>query len=111
METLERIPFETQKQIFKRLEDIVDVRCLKSEDMEKYEESQRMVDNYNLGMYSAWLKGTKEGRLEGRAEGMQQGKLEGKLEIVRNLLLTGMSLDQITQVSGLTLEQLNQLKN
>lgn len=38
---------------FKRLADIADSRCLSKEEMEKYEESQRVVDNYNLGMYSA----------------------------------------------------------
>ena len=111
METLERIPFETQKQIFKRLEDIVDVRCLKSEDMEKYEESQRMVDNYNLSMYSAWLKGTKEGRAEGMQKGILKGNLQGKLETAQNLLLMGLSFEQIMKATGLTQEQVKQLQN
>lgn len=60
MATLERIPFATQKKIFKRLADIADSRCLSKEEMEKYEESQRVVDNYNLGMYSAWYQGNEE---------------------------------------------------
>lgn len=48
MTTLDRIPFETQKKIFKRLSDLADSRCLSKEEMEKYEESQNVVDNYNL---------------------------------------------------------------
>ena len=62
METLERIPFETQKKIFKRLADVADSSHLSKADREKYEESQRVVDNYNLGMFSAWMKGNKEGK-------------------------------------------------
>ncbi len=91
METLERIPFETQKKIFKRLEAIADTRCLKKEDMEKYEESQRMVDNYNLGMYSAWI--------------------EGKLDTARKLLTMGFPVAQIMEATGLAQDQINGLKN
>ena len=97
METLERIPFETQKKIFNRLEDVADISSLKKEDMEKYEESQNMVDNYNLGMYSAWLTGN------------EKGKLEGKIETAHNLLLMGMSVPQVMQATGLTHEQVEKL--
>ena len=103
METLERIPFETQKKIFKRLEDVADISSLKKEDMEKYEESQNMVDNYNLGMYSAWLTGNEKGKLE--------GKLEGKIETAHNLLQMGLSVPQVMQATGLTQEQIEKLKN
>ena len=115
METLERIPFETQKKIFKRLEDIMDVHHLKKEDMEKYEELQRAVDNYNLGMYSAWLKGNRKGMLKGmekgRREGMEKGELKGKIETARNLLSMGMGFEQVMQATGLPPEQMSQLKN
>jgi len=106
METLERIPFETQKKIFKRLEDIMDIRHLKKEDMEKYEESQRMVDNYNLGMYSAWITGNEKGM----TEGMRKGKLEGKLETAHNLLMMGMDFKQVMKATGLTQKQIENLK-
>lgn len=88
METLERIPFEAQKKIFKRLEDIMDVRCLKAEDMEKYEESQRMVDNYNLGMWGAWL----------------DGKQEGKQEDAMRFLAMGLSPEQVAKGTQLPLD-------
>ena len=103
METLERIPFETQKKIFKRLEDVADISSLKKEDMEKYEESQNMVDNYNLGMYSAWLTGNEKGKLE--------GELNANLATARNLLQMGLSVAQVMQATGLTQEQIEKLKN
>ena len=46
MTTLERIPFETQKKIFKRLAEVADSRCLSKEEMEKYEESHAFGEIY-----------------------------------------------------------------
>ena len=106
MTTLERIPFETQKKIFKRLAEVADSRCLSKEEMEKYEESQRQVDNYNLGMYSAWL----EGNEKGIKQGIEQGKLSTNLAVAKNLLALGMPVSQIMQVTGLTKEQISSLQ-
>ena len=106
MTTLERIPFETQKKIFKRLAEVADSRCLSKEEMEKYEESQRQVDNYNLGMYSAWL----EGNEKGIAQGIEQGELAKSLDVAKNLLALGMQVSQIMQVTGLTKDQISSLQ-
>lgn len=106
MTTLERIPFETQKKIFKRLAEVADSRCLSKEEMEKYEESQRQVDNYNLGMYSAWL----EGNEKGIKQGIEQGKLSTSLAVAKNLLALGMPVGQIMQVTGLTKDQISSLQ-
>ncbi len=111
LETLERIPFETQKRIFKRLEDIADIRCLKKDDMEKYEESRRLVDNYNLGMYSAWIEGNEKGLLKGKLEGKREGKLEGLFQTARNLLMMGLPVSQIMEATGLSKEQIDRLKD
>ena len=110
MTTLERIPFETQKKIFKRLAEVADSRCLSKEEMEKYEESQRQVDNYNLGMYSAWLEGNEKGIKQGIEQGIEQGKLSTNLAVAKNLLALGMSVSQIMQVTGLTKEQISSLQ-
>ena len=114
MTTLERIPFETQKKIFKRLAEVADSRCLSKEEMEKYEESQRQVDNYNLGMYSAWLegneKGIKQGIKQGIEQGIEQGELAKSLDVAKNLLAFGMQVSQIMQVTGLTKDQISSLQ-
>ena len=44
------------------------------------------------------------------AQALYHAKQEGKIEIARNLLKMGMSLDQITQATGLTLEELEKYK-
>ena len=61
-----------------------------------------------------YQKGKEEGRAEGRAEGKEEGRAEGRaegmslrsLEIARNLLSLGLPIDQITQATGLTEEEI-----
>ena len=51
MEVLERLPFTAQKKIFNHLAKLADVRCLSSEEQEKYDESIKAVDDYYSGLY------------------------------------------------------------
>ena len=119
MEVLERLPFTAQKKIFNHLAKLADVRCLSSEEQEKYDESIKAVDDYYSGLYGSYVegeekgiaKGRAEGRVEGRAEGRAEGELSKGLTVARNLLAIGMSWPQIMQITGLTEEQLRQLKS
>ena len=54
----------------------------------------------------SYQKGKEEGKEEGRAEGMSQRSLE----IARNLLSLGLPINQITQATGLTEEEIELLK-
>ena len=58
-------------------------------------------------------EGHEEGRVEGEAIGLEKGREEGREEekrsIARNLKSMGLSVQQISQASGLTLEEIEQL--
>ncbi len=54
----------------------------------------------------SYQKGKEEGRAEGKEEGMNQRSLE----IARNLLSLGLPVTQITQATGLTEEEIKQMK-
>ena len=97
MEVLERLPFTAQKKIFDHLAKLADVRCLSSEEQEKYDESIKAVDDYYSGLYGSYI------------EGEEKGIAKGRVEVARNLLSMGMSWSQIMQATGLTEEQLKQL--
>ena len=97
MEVLERLPFTAQKKIFNHLAKLADVRCLSSEEQEKYDESIKAVDDYYSGLYGSYI------------EGEEKGIAKGRVEVARNLLAMGMSWSQIMQATGLTEEQLKQL--
>ena len=105
MEVLERLPFTAQKKIFDHLAKLADVRCLSSEEQEKYDESIKAVDDYYSGLYGSYVEGEEKGIAKGRAE----GELSKSLTIARKLLAMGMSLPQIVKATGLNEEQLKQL--
>ena len=95
MEVLERLPFTAQKKIFDHLAKLADVRCLSSEEQEKYDESIKAIDDYYSGLYGSYIDGEEKGRAE----------------VARNLLAMGMSWSQIIQATGLTEDQLKQLQS
>ena len=95
MEVLERLPFTAQKKIFDHLAKLADVRCLSSEEQEKYDESIKAIDDYYSGLYGSYVDGEEKGRAK----------------VARNLLAMGMSWPQIIQATGLTEDQLKQLQS
>ena len=110
MEVLERLPFTAQKKIFNHLAKLADVRCLSSEEQEKYDESIKAADDYYSGLYGSYVEGEEKGIAKGRAEGRAEGELSKGLTIARNLLAMGMSWSQIMQATGLTEEELKPLQ-
>ena len=111
MEILERLQFTAQKKIFDHLAKLADVRCLSSEEQEKYDESIKAVDDYYSGLYGSYIEGEEKGIAKGMVEGIAKGELSKSLAIARNLLAMGMSWSQIMQATGLTEEQLKQLQS
>ena len=71
-------------------------------------------DRYQKGKEEGRAEGKEEGRAEGKEEGRAEGRAEGmsqrSQEIARNLLSLGLPVDQITQATGLTEEEIEQLK-
>ena len=98
MEVLERLPFTAQKKIFDHLAKLADVRCLSSEEQEKYDESIKAADDYYSGLYGSYI------------EGEEKGIAKEKIGTAYRLLSMGMSWSQIMQATGLTEEELKPLQ-
>ena len=131
MEALERMPFTAQKKIFKRLAELADSRCLSQEEQEKYDESLKAADDYYGVLMSYYMNGIDEGEAKGEAKGFAKGEAKGfakgeakgfakgeargsyhkSLDIAKKMLLKGMDDDSIMELTGLTHEQLHQLKS
>ncbi|MFW5400357.1 Rpn family recombination-promoting nuclease/putative transposase [Yersinia sp. 1252 StPb PI] len=60
-------------------------------------------------------KGRQEGRMEGiqlgEAKGRQEGVLEGKLEVARTMLANGIDRDSVMKMTGLTADDLAQIRH
>ena len=67
-------------------------------------------DRYQKGKEEGRAEGKEEGRAEGKEEGRAEGMSQRSLEIARNLLSLGLPIDQITQATGLTEEEIELLK-
>lgn len=111
MEALERMPFTAQKKIFKRLAELADSRCLSQEEQEKYDESLKAADDYYGVLMSYYMNGIDEGVAKGEAKGEARGSYQKSLDIAKKMLLKGMDDDSIMELTGLTHEQLLQLKS
>ena len=111
METLEKIPFEAQHKIFKRLAEIADSKTLTKEEQEKYDNSMMVMwDNYAVYKH-AEEKGIIKGEAKGRAEGRAEGKKEKAKEIALKLLALNTPIDIIFQSTGLSIEEITKLKS
>ena len=60
-------------------------------------------------------KGIEKGRLEGiqlgEAKGRQEGVLEGKLQVARSMLANGIDRDSVMRITGLTADDLAQIRH
>nr|OEJ73979.1 hypothetical protein BH720_16900 [Desertifilum tharense IPPAS B-1220] len=50
-----------------------------------------------------------EGKQEGLQEGLQEGQLRAKLEMISRLFSVGMNAEQIVQITGLEMTQVQEI--
>ena len=106
MKVLERLPFTAQKKIFDHLAKLADVRCLSSEEQEKYDESIKAADDYYSGLYGSYVEGEEKGIAKGRAEGMEKEKID---TAYRHLSM-GLSEAQVSTATELPLEEIQKMR-
>ena len=98
METLEKMPFEAQHKIFKRLAEIADSKTLTKEEQEKYDNSMMVMwDNYAVYKH-AEEKGIEKGMEKGMEKGRAEGKHEANTETAQRLLAMGLSAEQVSPI-------------
>ena len=109
---LER-PAALQERIFKRLFDQAEIAQFSPAERREYAESVKDYWDYYSTMKTAHKKGKAEGREEGLAEGEAMGRAEGlaegqqkeKTDTVLRLKALGLSIEQISQGTGLTADE------
>ena len=110
MEALERMPWEAQHAVFKRLAEICETQALTPEERERYEESLKVYRD-NVAVYNYQRKlGREDGLAEGRAEGRELGRAEGRAEVALKMRQRGMPISDIIDLTGLTASEINALK-
>lgn len=129
MNTFERMPFLAKNAVFKKLAEISDLRTLSKKDMDKYEDSIRIMrdayatykyaiktgleDGRKQGLEEGMAQGMAQGLEEGMAQGIEKGKAEAEhlknIEFAKLMLSDGDSTEKIQRYTGLTAEEINEI--
>ena len=104
-----KLAFTNDIPLFMRLEKIASYSALTPKQQIQYDDS---FNNYLavLGHQEYYTKeGYKKGIEEGMEKGMEQGRAEEKISTARKMKLKGYSLEDIAEMTGLTLSEINDL--
>jgi predicted transposase/invertase (TIGR01784 family) len=71
--------------------------------------SDAKIQELIMQLSPAYIKWREETLQEGEARGEAKGKVEGKAEVAVNLFKNGMTVEQVVQMTGLSLEQVQRL--
>ena len=115
---LEERPAALREKIFTRLFEQAEIAKFSRMELHEYEDSLKTYRDLKNSIDTAILQGhekgleegLEQGRAEGRAEGIAEGRAEGRaegqkdkaLEIAQNLRKAGMSIQEISQMTGLS---------
>ena len=87
----------------------LDILKLDDKQRREYESWEMELHQRASMVKSHYGRGHREGREEGLEEGREEGREEATAEFVRNLLKIGMPVEQLSQVSGLSVEKIQSL--
>ena len=104
--------------VFDRLFEEAEIAKFSPLEMREYEASKKAyrdiknsVDTAKReGIAEGMEKGMKQGMEKGMKQGMKQGLEQRSLEIARKMLAKGMDATSVMEITGLSAEQMQQLK-
>lgn len=118
---LDRIPEKLREQIFEKLLETAEIAKLTPDLVRSYEDSLKYYRDLKNSLDTAEEEGFERGKEQGLKEGMEKGIEKGKeqglkegiekgiKEVAHKLLKQGMPIANISQVTGLTEEEIQRL--
>jgi len=70
-----------------------------------------MISNLGEDLERFYKEAQERGKKEGREEGIEKGKKENAIEVAKQLLLKGMATKDIAEVTKLSKEEVEKLKD
>ena len=100
------------KQVEERYISLLEAEIAKftPQEIQEYEASKKAYRDIKNSIDTAKQEGKQEGLAEGMELGMEKGMNQKALDIARKMLSKGMEDATIMEITGLTREQLMQLK-
>ncbi|MBD0401729.1 Rpn family recombination-promoting nuclease/putative transposase [Flammeovirga sp. EKP202] len=109
LESFTEAPAFYQEYIFKKVFSITEFTALDKADQLRYEEDLKIFRDYLNTLDTAVEKGRKQGKEEGLKEGMRAGERKKAIETASNLLKLGLEVEQISRVTGLSIDDVDKL--
>lgn len=106
---LER-PRALQNRVFTRLFEAVEIARFSKAELSEYWDSLKDFRDWYSVISTAEKKGREEGKAEGLEEGRNKGRKKEKKENARNLKKLGVVIDIISQATGLTQDEVEQIQ-
>ena len=75
-----------------------------------YENKCILEDAIEDAKENGYSSGYDSGKSEGYSSGLNDGESKKSIEIVKNMLKKNMSIEDISDVTGLTIEEINNLR-
>lgn len=101
MKQMKEISFKDRDAIFGRLEELASRGNMSKEERAQYD--------YEWKIYNDYLNTFNSAEKKGHAEGLAEGRAEEKLENARRMKSKGYPLDDIVDITGLTIEEIEKL--
>ena len=107
---LDRIPDKLRETIFEKLFMAAEIAKFSKKEHQHYEDSLKYYRDLKNSLDTAKEEGLIEGRAEGRAEGeqigMQKGEQIGMQKVAKNAKIKGMSIKDISELTGLSEDEI-----
>ena len=100
-------PAALQERVFKRLFETAEIARFSESEMRDYEESLKNLRDLGNVLNTA----KEEGRKEGRKEGIEEGEKRKSMEMALRMRDDGMPLEVIAKYTGLSVEEIQNLKS
>ena len=99
---LDRVPDKLREKSFEKLFEAAEISKFTIAQAQSYEDSLKHYRDLKNSLDTA--------REEGFTEGEERGKREGKLEVARKLLKRGLPIKDISELTGLTENEIREMK-
>ena len=107
LKRLDSIPDKLREKIFEKMFSVAEISKLNSEERRLYIDNLNSYRDLKNSLDYAEMKG----KVEGLAEGEAKGKIEKALEVAKNLKALGMSFEQISEITKLSIEEIKNIFN
>ena len=109
LEDFQSIPTIFKDEVFTQAFEKAEIARFGQVEIESYEMNLKIYRDYKNTVDTAFDEGKMEGKLEGKMEGKLEGKMEEKLDVARKMKAKGLSINDIVELTGLSINEINAL--